>query len=173
MWMRVSGTVLVVALLLGPASTHAQAEPSSEGGRAIIASLSALEVGLATWISATPHGGFWATEMHMEAPEAWLGAIAVAGSTFAVTYLAGPTTGDGIQAQMFSLALGLGATAILGLGRLAVSVGADSCNEVCHKLLLAMPMFVASVFGMAIGAIADAIVGPPVAVMTGPLTLRF
>ncbi|HJL15898.1 MAG TPA: hypothetical protein RMH99_09590 [Sandaracinaceae bacterium LLY-WYZ-13_1] len=62
-------TVLAVLALslLAPRAASAQAESSVEA-RVGLALATGLAAGLGTWVAATPHGGFWADEIRMEAP---------------------------------------------------------------------------------------------------------
>ena len=96
-----------------------------------------------------------------------------AGVAAAVTYLGAPATEEGVSLQAMLTFAPLGAYILLVPVRLLMSIGIDQCDELCHKLMLGVPMLVMCIAGALAGALTDETLGPPTMPMTGPLSITF
>ena len=167
----VTRSIALVLVLASSADARAQVvEASRDEDRVGLAIFTGVVVTSATWIVTAPWRGFW---HEREAPgdwRSWVSALAVGAAAGVSTGFTTPNVRDALLWQAAALGVTCAAE-VLALMIRTMAALAESCNEICHKLALSMPLFVGLVTSFVLGQVLDAELGP--ATMTAPLVIAF
>jgi hypothetical protein len=167
--MRALVLVLALSTLASPASAQEAATDADLAGLAVF---TAVVASSATWVTTTPWTGFWRDHPEPMDWRAWVPAILVGAAAGVTTYFTGPRTHEGAIAQALALVGTASAEVIVLMFRAISSFGADRCDQICHKLVVALPLVIGVGLSVLVGQLVDAETGPS-PTMSMPLTMEF
>lgn len=163
---------LVLVLTLGACSiASAQVEATQDEHRAYLGVLTGVTAASSVWVTTIPWRGFWHDSPSPSDWRSWVSALAVGAAAGITTAFASPQAYDAVFVQAMVLSMSFVVEVPVLMVRALMSLGADACNEVCHKLLVALPLFVGLTASFIAGQVYDAELGPPS--MTAPLVIAF
>jgi hypothetical protein len=145
----------------------AQSEASTVADAAGLGVLTGLTTASTVWLVAVPWMGFWHDAPTPSDWRSWLSALLTGAAAGITTAFAAPRNDEAVYWQAMTLSISFGVELPFMIARLFMG----NCLEICHKLMLAMPLFAGLAASFLVGQLVDAELGTPM--MTAPLMVAF